>query len=89
MYPLKTQLLYTHANTLATSEVQICFPAPHLNLHAKYSYIPNMPRGRISPGLPYIPERIKIRAVPEKNMGRGGGDGTFFEPATHKIGFSP
>ena len=33
---------------------QICFPAPYLNLHAKYSHrMPNMPRGRTSPGLPY------------------------------------
>ena len=32
---------------------QICFPAPYLSLHAKYSHrMPNMPRGRTSPGLP-------------------------------------
>ena len=34
MHPLKVQLLYTHASKLVTSDVQICFPAPYLNLHA-------------------------------------------------------
>ena len=28
------------------------FPSHHLNLHAKYSHMTNMPRGRTSPGLP-------------------------------------
>ena len=37
MHPLKVQLLYTHASKLVTSDVQICFPSPYLNLHAKYS----------------------------------------------------
>ena len=42
MHPSKMQPLYTRVNKLVTSDVQICFPAPYLNLHAKYSHIPNM-----------------------------------------------
>ena len=53
MYPLTMQPLCTHVNKLVTSNFQICFPASYLSLHAKYSHIPNMPRGRTSPGLPY------------------------------------
>ena len=53
MYPSTVQPLCTHVNKLVTSNLQICFPAPYLSLHAKYSYILNMPRGRTSPGLPY------------------------------------
>ena len=53
MHPLKMQLMYTHANKLVTSDVQVCFPAPHLNLHAKYSHMPNLPSARTSPGLLY------------------------------------
>ena len=37
---------------IVTSNFQICFPAPYLILHGKYSHMPNMPRGRTSPGLP-------------------------------------
>ena len=51
-HPSKMQPLYTRVNKLVTSDVQICFPALYLNLHAKYSYIPKMLQGRTSPGLP-------------------------------------
>ena len=51
MYPSTVQPLCTHVNKLVTSNLLICFPAPYLSLHAKYSYMPNMPRGRTSPGL--------------------------------------
>ena len=54
MYPSTMQPLCTHVDKLVTSNFQICFPFPYLNgLHAKYSHMPNMPRGRISPGLSY------------------------------------
>ena len=53
LYPSAMQPLYTHVNKLVTSNFQICFPAPYLSLHAKYSHMPDMPRGRTSPGLPY------------------------------------
>ena len=56
MFPSTMQPLYTHVNKLVTSNFQICFPAPYLSLHAKYSRMPNMPRGRTSPGLPYWSE---------------------------------
>ena len=59
MHPLKMQLLYTHANKPVTSVVQICFPAPYLYLHAKYSHMPNMPRDRTSTGLLYFGIEIK------------------------------
>ena len=68
MHPLNMQLLYsckqTRHNYLMSKYVSQLHN--YLNLHAKYrpSCIPNMPRGRISPGLPYIPEMIKLRAVP-------------------------
>ena len=39
MHPSKMRPLYTHVNKLVTSDVQICFPAPYLNLYAKYSLI--------------------------------------------------
>ena len=54
MHPSKLQPFYTHVNTLVTSDVEICFPAPYLNLHAKYSHMPNMPAGLTGLGLPYI-----------------------------------
>ena len=54
MYPSTMQPLCTHVNTLVTSNFQICFPASYVTLHAIYSHMPNMPRGRTSPGLPYI-----------------------------------
>ena len=53
MYPSTMQPLCTHVNKLVTSKFQICFPAPYLSLHTKYNHMPNMPRGRTSPGLPY------------------------------------
>ena len=53
MYPSTVQQLSTHVDKLVTSNLQIFFPAPYLSLHAKYSHMPNMPRGRTSPGLPY------------------------------------
>ena len=53
MYPSTMKPLCTHVDKLVTSNFQICFPAPYLSLHAKYSHMPNMPRGRTSPVLPY------------------------------------
>ena len=53
MYPSTMQPLCTQVNKLATSNFQICFPAPYLSPHAKYSHMPKMPPGRTSPGLPY------------------------------------
>ena len=53
MYPSTMQQLCTHVDKLVLSNFQICFSAPYLSLHAKYSHMPNMPRGRTSPGLPY------------------------------------
>ena len=53
-YTSTMQPWYTHVNKLVTSNFQICFPAPYLSLHAKHSHMPNMPRGRTSPGLPYL-----------------------------------
>ena len=46
------QPLCTHVDKLVTSNFQICFPAPYLSLHTKYSHMPNMPRGRTSPVSP-------------------------------------
>ena len=54
MYPSTMQPLCTHVNKLVASNFQIGFPAPYLSLHAKYSHMPNMHRGRTSPGLPYM-----------------------------------
>ena len=53
MYHSTVQPLCTHVDKLVTSNLQICFPAPYLSLHAEYSHMPNMPLGRTSPGLPY------------------------------------
>ena len=53
IYPSTMQPLCTHADKLVKSNFQTCFPAPYLSLHAKYSRMPNMPRVRTSPGLPY------------------------------------
>ena len=53
MCPSTMQQLSTYVDKLVTSNFQICFSAPYLGLHAKYSHIPNMTRGRTSPGLPY------------------------------------
>ena len=53
IYPSTMQHLSTHLDKLVTSNFQICFPAPYLSLHAKYSHLRNMPRGRTSTGLPY------------------------------------
>ena len=53
MNPSTVQPLCTHAGKLVTRNFQICFPAPYLSLHSKYSHMPNMPRGRTSPSLPY------------------------------------
>ena len=58
MYPSTVQPLCTHVDKLVTNNLQICFPAPYLILHAKYSRTPNMPVGRTSPGLPYIEKCI-------------------------------
>ena len=43
------QPLYTHVNTLVTSDFQICFPALYLNLHAKYSHMTNIPGAVLAP----------------------------------------
>ena len=43
MLPSKMQPLCTHVDKLVTSNSQICFPAPYLSSHAKYSDMPNMP----------------------------------------------
>ena len=53
MHPSKMQPLYTLVNKLVTTDVQICFPTPYHNRHAKYSHMPNMPQGRTSPDLPH------------------------------------
>ena len=55
IYPSTMQPLCrpTHVDKLVTGNFQICLPAPYLSVHAKYSHMPNMPRGRTSPGLPY------------------------------------
>ena len=45
IYPSTMQPFCTHVDKHVTSNFQICFPAPYLSLHAKYSY---MPRGRTS-----------------------------------------
>ena len=63
MYPSTVQPFCTHVDKLATSNLQICFPAPYLSLHAKYSHMPNMTRGRTSPGLPY-PTKVKAMLGP-------------------------
>ena len=52
MYPSTVQPLCTHVDKLVTSNLQICFPAQYLSLHAKYSQMSNMPLGRTSPSLP-------------------------------------
>ena len=52
MHPSKMQPLYTHINKLVTSGLQICFPAPYLNLHAKYSHMLNMPEAILAPVSP-------------------------------------
>ena len=43
IYPSTMQPLCAHVDKLVTSNFQICFPAPYLSLHAKYSHMPNMP----------------------------------------------
>ena len=53
IYPSTMQPLCTHVDKLVTNNFQTCFPAPYLSLHAKYSRMPNIPRVRTSPGLPY------------------------------------
>ena len=53
IYPSTMQPLCTHVDKLVTGNFQICFPAPYLSLHAKYSHMPNMPLGQTSPCLPY------------------------------------
>ena len=49
IYPSTMQPLCrpTHVDKLVTSNFQICFPAPYLSLHAKYSHC------RTCSGLPY------------------------------------
>ena len=59
MFPSTMQPLCTHVDKLVTSNFQICFPAPYLSLHAKYSNMPNMPPGRSSPSLPYRYHKIR------------------------------
>ena len=52
MYPSTMQPLCTHVDKLVTSNFQICFPAPYLILHAKYSHMPNMPEAELAPVSP-------------------------------------
>ena len=51
-HPSIMQPFYAQANKLVPSYVQICFRASYLNLHAQYSHMPYMLRGRTCPGLP-------------------------------------
>ena len=60
MHPFTMQLLYAHANKLITGDVQICFSAQYLNLHAKYSNMLNMPGSELVPISPIAQlQRIK------------------------------
>ena len=53
MFASTMQPLCTYVEKLVTSNFQICFQAPYLSLHAKYSHMPNMPRAaELAPGLP-------------------------------------
>ena len=61
MHPSSMQPLRTHVDKLVTSNFQLCFPAPHLSLYAKYSHMSNMPQGRTSPGLPYWLLRLSTK----------------------------
>ena len=63
--PLNMQLLYAHANKLVTSDVQICFAAPYLNLHAKYSHMLNMPGYELVPVSPI--ERLQKKTLSNKS----------------------
>ena len=59
LHPSKMQPLYAHVNTLVTSDVKICFPAPYLNLRAKDSHMPNMPEAELAPVSPiYEPQHV-------------------------------
>ena len=49
MYPSTVQPLCTHVDKLVTSNLQICFPAPYLSLHAKYSHMPEAKLAPVSP----------------------------------------
>ena len=52
MYHSTMQALCTHVNKLVASNFKICFPAPYLSLHAKYSHMPNMPKAELAPVSP-------------------------------------
>ena len=52
MYHSTMQALCTHVNKLVASNFKICFPAPYLSLHAKYSHMPNMPEAELAPVSP-------------------------------------
>ena len=84
MYPSTKQLLCTHVDKLVTSNFQICFPAPYLILHAKYSHMLNMPLGRTSPGLPYLfyLSVLLTLIVPLEVSGST----CFFQPSTYNTG---
>ena len=62
MYHSTVQPLCTHVDKLVTSNLQICFPAPYLSLHAKYSHMPNMPLGRTSPARTKILDGIHLES---------------------------
>ena len=45
-------ILCTRVNKLVTSDVQLCFPAPYFNLHAKYSHMPSCLEAAVAPVSP-------------------------------------
>ena len=49
IYPSTMQPLCrpTHVDKLVTSNFQICFPAPYLSLHAKYSLCRTCPKAEL------------------------------------------
>ena len=54
IYPSTMQPLCrpTHVDKLVTSNFQICFPAPYLSLHAKYSHCRTYPEAELGPVSP-------------------------------------
>ena len=54
IYPSTMQPLcrLTHVDKLVTSNFQICFPAPYLSLHAKYSHCRTCPEAEQAPVSP-------------------------------------
>ena len=54
IYPSTMQQLCrpTHVDKLVTSNFKICFPAPYLSLHAKYSHCRTCPEAKLAPVSP-------------------------------------